>query len=339
MIDSVLRNELEPQFADLEHLRKNVIVAIFVCGVLFLVVIALLFLSPIGAAILQNGEAVITVFSLVIGLCGWIVMRQKKKFSSEFKEKVMKRVAAHFFPELKYQPENYIDKSYYDESEMFRKELTVYSGNDFFSGKLGEVDFQFSELFCQYTSGSGKNRQTHTAFRGFFLVGDFHRDIYFRTTIRPDHAEKWLGVLGRGLQRVGHGKRLVDLENPEFEEMFVVTGDDQVEARFILTPTFMEKLCDFRRRVGNDIHLCFVNGRMILGIETHHDYFEPNIFGEILSRKDLMKFIDMLTLLIGVAEEFLHHPKFTVNPPAMSHRPLPIPPPLTAAQKLRLKKS
>jgi hypothetical protein len=84
----------------------------------------------------------------------------------------------------------------------------------------------------------------------------------------------------------------------------------------------MEKLREFRRRVGNDIHLSFVNGRMMLAIETQHDYFEPNLFGEILSRKDLMKFIDMLILLMGVAEEFLHHPKFGAKPPKMP--PLPV---------------
>lgn len=335
-IDSVLCNELKPHFAELEQLRRGVIQALTISGCIVAVVAGIFLLADFAAPIRRSGDALGMLLAATVGGCGWYVARAKKKFSAEFKEKVMTKVAARFFPDLAYRPAEYVDKTYYDESQLFREQLNTYTGNDFFSGKLGEVDFKFSELLCQYTTGSGKNRQTHTAFRGFFFVGDFHREMFFRTSIRPDFAESVFGVLGRGLQRMSNGKNLVDLENPEFEKLFVVTGDDQTEARFILTPLFMEKLCDFRERVGNNIHLCFVNGRMILAIETRHDYFEPNLFGEILSRKDLMKFIDMLGLLIGVADEFLHHPKFSVNPPAMPHRPLP--PPLTFAQKLALKK-
>ena len=334
-IDSVLRQELQPHFADLERLRRRALITLLFCGGLVLAIIAFILFSapaPESAKIIGGSLGILIMGST------WIVARSKKEFSAEFKAKVMTRVAARFFPELKYRPSDHIEQSLYNESQLFRQELDTYTGNDYFSGRLGEVDFQFSELLCQYTTGSGKNRRTVTAFRGFFFVGDFHREIYFRTMIQPDMAESLLGVLGRGLQRLGNGGRLVDLENPEFEKLFVVTSDDQVEARYVLTPLFMEKLCDFRARVGQNIHLCFVNGRMILAIETDHDYFEPGLFGEILSRKDLMKFIDMLNLLIGVADEFLHHPKFGAKAPAMPHRPLPVPPPLTAAQKLGLKR-
>jgi hypothetical protein len=114
-----------------------------------------------------------------------------------------------------------------------------------------------------------------------------------------------------------------------------------VEARYILTPLFMEKLKDFRQRVGSDVHLCFVNGKMILAVEADHDYFEPHLFGKILSRKDLMEFIDMLSLLIGIADDFLEHPQFRDAKPAMPHPPLPakaVPPPLTPAQVLAMKR-
>jgi hypothetical protein len=332
-IESVLRQELEPHFSDLERLRRRAVYTLFFSGSLALAIIGFTVL----AAPLRNSLELIGGVSGVLMMgCTWIVARSKKEFSAEFKTKVMTRVAARFFPELKYRPSDHIERTLYHESQLFRQELDTYTGNDYFTGRLGEVDFQFSELLCQYTTGSGKNRRTVTAFRGFFFVGDFHRDIYFRTLIQPDLAESLLGVLGRGLQRIGKGERLVDLENPEFEKLFVVTSDDQVEARYILTPLFMEKLCDFQARVGQNIHLCFVNGRMMLAIETDHDYFEPGLFGEILSRKDLMKFIDMLNLLISVADEFLHHPKFGTRAPVMPHRP--VPPPLTAAQRLGLKK-
>lgn len=322
-IDTVLRRQLAPHFAELESDRRKA-----VHYLLFAIAsgaLLLFFFVYLAAKIPGWSDRTEIFFALFGGLQALVItgfVKAKNRFALAFKEKVMRKVAAHFFPALAYSPEACVAKGFYDESGLFRTELDTYTGNDFFRGKLGEVDFQFSELFCQYETGSGKNRQRVTVFRGFFFVGDFHREIYFRTLIKPDLAEKFLGVMGRGLQRMGSGSRLVDLEDPEFEKLFVVTSDDQVEARYILTPVFMEKLREFRRRVGNDIHLSFVNGRMMLAIETHHDYFEPNLFGEILSRKDLMKFIDMLILLMGVAEEFLHHPKFGAKPPKMP--PLPV---------------
>lgn len=324
LIDDVLTRDLAPQFASIEALRRSVVLRLVIVGALALPALVFVFLS---SGRLQDKAGLVqfvVVGSMALG--AWFVRHAKKAFVGAFKDQVMRPVAKRFFPELRYDPERFLGKHRYDESQLFRAELTTFTGNDHFSGRLGEVDFEFSELLCQYTTGSGKNRQTHTAFRGFYFVGDFHRDFYFRTTIRPDTAEKLLGVLGRGLQRIGAGKNLVDLEDPEFEKLFVVTSDDQVEARYILTPVFMEKLREFRQKVGNDIHLAFVNGKMHLAIPTGHDYFEPRLFGPILERRDLMKFIDMLGLLIGVAEEFLHHPKFGANPPVMPHPPLPVGP-------------
>jgi hypothetical protein len=336
-IDAVLRGELAPHFAELESYRRQVILRITATGVLTL--FFLLFLFSLTRQRASAAPVPLNLF-LVLTALAWaplfyFVHRSRKRYTEAFKETVMTKIAARFFPELQYQPEHFISQSLYEESALFHKNLSLYTGNDLFQGKLGDVHFRFSELLCQYTTGSGKSRTTHTAFRGFFFVGDFQRDFYFRTTVQPDVAEHFLGVMGRGLQRLESGTRLVDLEDPEFERLFVVTSDDQVEARYILTPAFMEQLKDFRQRVGHDIHLCFVNGKMILAIEADHDYFEPHLMGEVLSRRDLMGFIDMLSLLIGVAKEFLQHPTFAGAAPAMPHPPLPpkaVPPPLTAAQ-------
>jgi hypothetical protein len=322
-IDNLLRVQLAPRIEEMARKRgflrllalgQGVSMAGFAAGVAVPAVTGNPHVHPVTM-----------VLPAVFGLLTWWFLSRQKAFASEYKEKVMKPIAARFFPELRYSPDNFVSKSLYDDAGLFRESLDTYTGNDFFAGRLGEVDFQFSELLCQYTSGSGKNRQTHTVFRGFLFVGDFHRDFHFRTTVQPDLAESLLGVLGRGLQRMGQSvsdQKLVDLEDPEFESLFVVKSSDQVEARYILTPAFMEKLKNFRKKMNQALHLSFVNGKMFLFIPSSRDYFEPRIFGEILKRTDLMEFVDMLNLMIGVAEEFLHHPQIP-NPPKMPHPPLP----------------
>lgn len=323
-IDAVFRNELEPEFASIERHRKGVITGMMVTAAGIAVVLGVL--ANMGL-LSGDGGLHFAQFVVIGGIAGgsWILHGSRAKFRSEFKQRVMVPVTKRFFPDLAYEPEGYVWKTQYDEADLFRKELDTYTGNDLFRGKLGEVDFSFSELLCQYETGSGKNRHTHTAFRGFFFVGEFHREFYFRTKIVPDTAESLFGVLGRELQRLGHGvtdEKLVDLENPEFEKLFKVTANDQLEARYILTPVFMEKLVAFRRKARGAVSLSFANGKMFLAIETNRDYFEPRLFGEILSRKDLMEFIDMLLLMTGIAEEFLHHPRLAKRPPNMPPPPI-----------------
>jgi Protein of unknown function (DUF3137) len=315
-IDSVLRNDLQPAFAGLEATRRRVVYSW-----------AITFAVAAGAVLwmlkLRLPPNTLLPFVFVpLTLGAWWSRYQMKAFQAEFREQVMRKLVAHFFPSLSYSPDGHVERGFYDESLLFRTDLHGYEGSDLFSGTLGEVKFRFSELYCWYetettSSNNTRQRERHTVFQGFFFVGDFQRDFFFRTTIHPDIAENLLGVLGRGIQRMVNGNKLVDLEDTEFEKMFVVTSDDQVEARYILTPVMMEKLRDFRTRVGHNIHLCFVNGKMFLAVETGCDYFQPHLIGDILNRGDLMRFLDMLLLLEGVAREFLNHPRLAANPPLM----------------------
>jgi hypothetical protein len=335
-LDSVLHSSLAPQLEKIISARRKIY------GSLLTTILAIL---PLGYFLtlveIANIEAIKIIVGLSFPLAFWLVHRKYKTYREIFKSEVMVPVCREFFPDLVYRPESCISKSFYDEAELFRSELDNYSGNDHFRGKIGEVDFEFSELNCSYETGSGKNRRRVQVFKGFFFVGDFHREIYFRTKVQPDLAENVLGILGRGIQRVFSGNRLVDLEDPEFEKLFRVTSDDQVEARYILTPKFMETLKEFRNRIGVNVSVSFVNSKMFLAVYTNEDYFEPRLFGDVFRRKDLMHFIDTVNLMLKVAEEFLHHPKFGAQPPQMARTevpPLLTPPPLTWAQQAALKK-
>ncbi len=42
----------------------------------------------------------------------------------------------------------------------------------------------------------------------------------------------------------GREPEMVHLEDPRFDGVFTVYSTDQVEARYLLTPTFMERLAD-----------------------------------------------------------------------------------------------
>jgi len=63
------------------------------------------------------------------------------------------------------------------------------------------------------------------------------------------------------------------LENTEFESLFEVYSTDQVEARYLLTPRFMERIMDVQRQLGRELRLAFGLGKLHLQLESDVPYF------------------------------------------------------------------
>ncbi|GEM_PF-98169 len=255
----------------------------------------LIFAGLVGLAIVVVGFAFIALFI------------RSKSFRSEFKHRVVSRLIERFYPELAYVPMGFVTADQFIESSLFTSDFNRYTGEDFFSGKHGSADFHFSELYVKrlekVRTKSGQRTRVVDVFSGLFFSADFHRNFFFRTIIKPDTAEGLLGVLGRGVQRVAYGERLVDLEDPEFEKMFVVTADNQVEARYILTPAFMERIKNLRIKMDCQIYVSFVNSRVYVAIPLRENLFEPRIFGSICSMKDLTQFIQSVQTVVGLIDD------------------------------------
>ncbi len=100
-----------------------------------------------------------------------------------------------------------------------------------------------------------------TVFRGSLMALDFHRKFLGRTVVLRDK-----GIFNRkeksGMKRVG----LVD---PKFEKIFQAYGTDQVEARYLLTPDFMQRLVDLETSVdGKNIRFAFLDELLLIAVET-----------------------------------------------------------------------
>ena len=61
------------------------------------------------------------------------------------------------------------------------------------------------------------------------------------------------GFLGTKLQKMNKGRGdLVKLENPEFESEFAVYSGDQIESRYILSSSLMERILSFKKQSALD---------------------------------------------------------------------------------------
>ena len=74
------------------------------------------------------------------------------------------------------------------------------------------------------------------------------------------------------------GLEQIKLEDPDFKEMFDAHGKNQVEARYILRPTMIERLKDIRRH-HNALEAIFACGQVHMAIASSHNLFESGYTG------------------------------------------------------------
>ena len=148
------------------------------------------------------------------------------------------------------------------------------SFEDKLTGQRQNAPFEFFEAHLEderrTTDSRGNTRREWvTVFRGQCLVARFPKPFNGVTKVERDHgAMNFFAKLGQGMPKV-------KLEDPVFEKAFEVYGTDQIEARFILTPDFMERLLKVEKTFeGKQLRCAFQGGEMLLCVEGKN-LFEP----------------------------------------------------------------
>jgi len=152
---------------------------------------------------------------------------------------------------------------------------------DQISGKAHGADFNSIEV--KLTRQSGK--KTITDFHGQLMIMTFPRKFLGRTLVLRDKG--WFQRKKKSdMKRVG----LVD---PVFEKIFEAYSTDQVEARYLLDPVFMQKLIDLEQSIlGKNIRFAFHASQLFIAVETgnryeagsmRHSLMDPNRTQRILN--------------------------------------------------------
>jgi len=153
------------------------------------------------------------------------------------------------------------------ESGLLPKRYDRVKFEDKMVGNAHGADFEALECHMEREDrDSDGDTNWVTVFRGSLMALDFHRKFLGRTVVLRDK-----GIFNRkeksGMKRVG----LVD---PKFEKVFQAYGTDQVEARYLLTPDFMQRLVDLETSVdGKNIRFAFLDELLLIAVETP-DRFE-----------------------------------------------------------------
>ncbi len=228
------------------------------------------------------------------------------RYQAMFKRRFVSAVVRAIEPGMNYEPDRGISEELFSQSGLFSSRPDRYSCEDLFHGRIGETEVMFSEVHAEdrrTRRNSKGNTETYyvTIFKGILFIADFHKHFRSPVSVMPDVAERHLGWIGKKLQKLGGN--LQKLENPEFEEMYVVRGEDPVEVRYILTPSMQVQLVALGKRVGNGLRVVFRDSRVCLAIPNKEDWFEGDLHKPAEDRQQAAKLLSELKSCLMIVDE------------------------------------
>ncbi|HBP41472.1 MAG: DUF3137 domain-containing protein [Vreelandella alkaliphila] len=219
---------------------------------------------------LVSGEPTLYTLFVVGGLGAWVVYPELQ-YTRHYKQKLIP-VLLQAFGDHTYDKDGCIDLEAVKSFDILPR-FSSKSSEDYISGNIAGVQFEFCELKLKR-----RGRKSNTTVHGggaLLIVMPFQFTGY--TVVDTDY-----GKVGNRLVSP-LAKSRVALENPMFEDRFEVYGSDQQYARYLLSPSLMERIIAldelFRARAkGTGITCEFRDNKAL---------FMLSYFGDLLDVADI----------------------------------------------------
>lgn len=176
---------------------------------------------------------------------------------------------------------------------MMRGKLGVYSGP--WNGIILKLQFNKSAKTKIFISPQHEKGFIAMLLVGliFSLIGAFTYPLFFAVSLF------WTGCIIFALYY--QSKQRINLEDVDFNKKYYVESDNQIEARYILTTAFMERLKSIKTAFDAKTITCMIEGNyVIFAIETKRDMFE---FGDVnIPMSDIRQFDRFYNEVTSVCE-------------------------------------
>ena len=190
-------------------------------------------------------------------------------YDSKVKDKVFPKIFS-FFGDFVY------DQSGMSSVDRFKSSGIIPSYDqeeteDYIGGEYKGVTIRLTEAHLETEHRNHKgNVYYKTVFKGLFVILSMHKNFKGQTIIKSDK-----GKFGNWFEDKFNKLENVQLEDPDFEKKFEVFSDDQVEARYLLTTSFMERLLKLTALFGEkEIQASFYDDKFLIMIPSCKNRFE-----------------------------------------------------------------
>ena len=254
------RTKIVPRVLCFEKERKTkLVIATIIASILTLIGLIIIFYIFLNELSGDASESLTKLAFILIGLaCGaWYTI--KRNFESKIKEKIMPIVCS-CFDNLTWSEFLCDDGSIIKDSGVVPN-FTGEDYDDIFTGSHRDVRIKIIE--SEFEIGSGKNRRT--VFKGAIVRLDMNKNFSSHTVIAPDSIFHSAPV---------NGLRHTILEDTNFEKKYDVYTNDEVDARYLITPSFMERLKAIQTAFKADKFRCaFYKDYLFIALSCDKDLF------------------------------------------------------------------
>ena len=265
----IYQEQVLPELKKMDGERINAKTAVSVSyRIIAIVAVFLIVLQILFCLVVKHTFEIINDFSFIVvflafGIGGFISYSTKKSFELGLKRKFMP-VLMKAFGDMEWSLNPQICNHVIERNKVI-KYYESYSTDDNFIGVYKEVPFKIAETELTYETGSGEYRKTVTAFKGIFILVDIPKKFAGHTIV-IDKGDK------RETKQSPYSE--VKLEDVEFMKKFNIYSTDQVEARYVLTPSFMERFKNIQKAFGASTISCsFLDNELLVALPCNKDLF------------------------------------------------------------------
>lgn len=237
------------------------------------------------------------IVSIGLGIL-YLVNLPSLRFEADVKEKIFPKIFS-FLGDFNYFPEGSNNIDPYKVFKILPNEVNS-STEDLVIGKYKDVVIMLEELelngFSFNASLNNVRPKKEIIFQGTVVLFSMNKNFKGRTSIFYDRG-KIRNFFESKSDKCKDLER-VELEDPEFEKIFEVYGTNQIEARYLLTTSFMERLLEVTKLFkGSKVEAGFYRDFLFLAIPHQGKLFETS---SIFRRPDYRTECETIIKQMGV---------------------------------------
>lgn len=250
--------------------NKNMFFVQAIIAVIFVAIMVFLFAT--GKISFSSSTGIFIFLGVFFGgtiLYGLIFRMYAQKTNAEtdytqLKSRIFSRLVRFINPSFQYIEKSHISINELLYSNLFRELPYDIIGGDHILGNFNGVPFQSCNVTVSFRPNFRSEKEgDDIAFSGNYFVARFPKKFDTNIVIHPKKG--FFG--GMNDNQIGSYLAVSDkirLEDPDFQKQFEVYCDDQIQARYILTPVFMEKLKKLNQRNKGEVYIAINQNTIVI---------------------------------------------------------------------------
>lgn len=323
--------EITPYIEKYEKERIKEICKLIILPTIIILILALYQFNTVLAIAIYGGFFIFRYFKNKY-FCG------NKKFKSLVKKDLLPKILESIEGISWCSGKETISDETIRKSQLFGS-YNIRENDDAFTGEYKGVTFKVSETNLSYESGSGDDHTVSNVFKGIIILIDSNKEIKAHTKIQPKMDKKteiictlllvflWGSLLYYAISSesyfisciflfsgtisiislFSHSNKEMNLEDPDFNKKYIVTTEDQIEGRYLITTGFMDRFKNLQTAFGTkNIKCAFFDNQIMFALHTNKDFFELSggLFHSLKHPKQVKSFYEETTAIYDIIDYF-----------------------------------